>query len=45
MKKLTALEKEMLVVLRAYVDACKKQGIRLGPITGDAEAVIAKAAR
>ncbi len=34
---------ELLAALKAYVSACHDQGINLGPITGNAEAAIAKA--
>lgn len=34
-------ERRAIACLRAYVDACHAQGINLGPLTGDAEEVIA----
>ena len=34
---------ELLAALKAYVAACDQQDIKLGSITGDAEAAIAKA--
>lgn len=34
---------ELIAALKAYVAACRAQGIKLGSITGDAEALIAKA--
>lgn len=40
---LIAAAPEMLKALKEYVAACSEQDIRLGPITGDAKAAIAKA--
>ena len=41
--KLIAAAPELLECLSAYVKACEFQGIKLGPITGDAWAAINKA--
>ena len=41
--KLIAAAPDLLQCLIAYVSACEFQGIKLGPITGDAWAAIAKA--
>ena len=41
--RLIAAAPELLEALKAYVAACRHQGIRLGPITGFAEETIAKA--
>jgi hypothetical protein len=41
--RLIAAAPELLSVVRAYVAACKEQDIKLGSITGDALAAIAKA--
>lgn len=40
---LIAAAPDLLEALEAYVSACKEQDIHLGSITGNAEAVIAKA--
>lgn len=40
---LIAAAPELYEALKAYVDACKEQGIKLGSVAGDAEAALAKA--
>jgi hypothetical protein len=41
----TERERRLEACLRAYVTACHEQGINLGPITGDAEAVLSEEKR